>query len=169
MATRREPLRQQSGTERPSLSLSHSVGYQIRTTHRLLQRALQRRIEPHGVTLGMWYYLRVLWDHDGLTQRELSRRIGTMEPTTFGAVAIMEQHGLVFRVRNSADRRKINIFLTKKGRELESILLPSAIEVVRIATRSLSEREQEMFLSMLTAVQDELESEPDQGGDTLNE
>ena len=35
-----------------------SVGYQVRRTHRALQRFLQLKIEPHGVTLGMWYFLR---------------------------------------------------------------------------------------------------------------
>src|SRR5437870_665414 len=77
--------------------LDESVGYQVRTTHRLLQRMLQVSIEPYGVTLGMWYFLRALWEEDGLTQRELSRRIGTMEPTTLTAIQTMERSGLVKR------------------------------------------------------------------------
>src|SRR3954451_24656235 len=84
----------------PFLPLDRSVGYQIRQTHRLVQRALQARIGQHGVTLGMWYYLRVLWELDGLTRRELSRMVGTMEPTTLSALASMEKEGFVRRVRN---------------------------------------------------------------------
>ena len=94
--------------------LQESVGYQIRATHRLLQRYLQMKIEPYDVTLGMWYFLRALWNEDGLTQRELSNRIGTMEPTTLSAIQIMERRGLVTRVRRkqtggkstSASRRR---------------------------------------------------------------
>src|SRR5438270_2003283 len=97
--------------DRPSLPLARSVGYQIRATHRLVQRALQARIEPHGVSLGMWYYLRVLWDHDGMTQRELSRMVGQMEPTTLSAIAAMEKEGFVRRVRNAQDKRKMNVYL----------------------------------------------------------
>ena len=67
---------------RASLPLDGSVGYQVRLTHRLIQRELQSRIAPYGVQLGMWYLLRVLWEEDGLTQRQLSQRIGIMEPTT---------------------------------------------------------------------------------------
>ncbi|ASY46667.1 hypothetical protein CJD35_19390 (plasmid) [Sphingobium xenophagum] len=51
-------------------------------------------------------------DQDGLTQKELSDLVGTMEPTTLSAIASMEQRGIVARVRNAADKRKINIFLT---------------------------------------------------------
>ena len=38
------------------LPFAESIGYQIRATHRLLQRFLQVKIEPHGITLGMWYF-----------------------------------------------------------------------------------------------------------------
>ena len=79
------------------LPLADSLGYQIRTTHRLFQRALQLEIERSGVTLGMWYFLRVLWSEDGITQSELSQRVGTMEPTTLSAIRDMERNGLVRR------------------------------------------------------------------------
>ena len=100
--------------------LEASVGYQVRMVYRAMQRLLQSRIEPHGVTLGMWYYLRALWSEDGLTQSELSRRIGTMEPTTRGAIQAMERSTLVKRVRSKDDRRKVHIRLPKKGRDLSS-------------------------------------------------
>lgn len=159
MAVRRPSTVQRSIQDPPRLPLDGSVGYQIRATHRLVQRALQARIERYGVTLGMWYYLRALWDKDGLTQRELSRVIGTMEPTTLSAIASMEKEGFVHRVRNADDRRKINVFLTKKGKDLELQLLPLAIDVVHVATKSLSEREREMLLSMLFAMQRDLQTD----------
>jgi DNA-binding MarR family transcriptional regulator len=144
-------------TAGPSLlPLDRSVGYQIRTTHRLVQRALQMRIERHGVTLGMWYFLRVLWNEDGLTQSELSQRIGTMEPTTMSAIQAMEKSGFVDRLRNPGDRRKINVYLTKRGRDLERRLMPTALDVVQTATKDMTEREIEMFLALLGAIQENL-------------
>lgn len=142
---------------RADLPLEASVGYQIRMTHRALQRYLQAKIEPHGVTLGMWYFLRALWHEDGLTQRELSRRIGTMEPTTLTAIVAMEREGLVTRRRNEADRRKQNVFLTAKGRRLKAELVPLAVDVVSTATAGLSEREVALLLSFLSAIQRNLE------------
>ena len=139
------------------LPLARSVGYQVRMTHRALQRYLQIKIKPHGVTLGTWYFLRALWHEDGLTQRELSRRTGTREPTTMTAILAMEANGLVKRVRNDADRRKQNVFLTAKGQRLKSKLLPLAREVVNTATAGFPEREVESFLGFLSAVQRNLE------------
>lgn len=137
----------------PVLPLERSVGYQIRRTHRLVQRALQVRIEAHGVTLGMWYFLRALWDEDGLTQRELSTRVGTMEPTTMSAISLMEKSGFVERRRNEEDRRKINVYLTERGRAIERELLPAGVAVVDLATKSFTSRELEMFLGLLHQIQ----------------
>jgi DNA-binding MarR family transcriptional regulator len=142
-----------SARAKASLPIENSVGYQIRVAHRMLQRYRQQVVEPHGVTSGMWFFLRVLWDKDGLTQRELSRRVGTMEPTTLLALRAMEQKGLIRRVRNGGDRRKVNVYLTPKGRALEAKLLPLAKDVVNIAVAGFSPREVDSLLSMLKRIQ----------------
>lgn len=136
-----------------NLPLRSSVGYQVRLTHRAIQRLLQSRIELFGVQLGMWYLLRVLWSEDGLTQRELSRRVEIMEPTTLQTIAAMERSGLIKRVRNTSDRRKMNVFLTKKGRQLEGVLLPVAADVVNDVVRGFSEQEVEQLLGFLRSIQ----------------
>lgn len=137
----------------PDFSLELSLGYQVRSTHRALQRYLQTKIEPHGVTLGMWYFLRVLWQQDGVTQRDLSRHIGTMEPTTLNAIASMERSGLVRRKRDVVDRRRVLVYLTAKGHALRNELLPLANTAVRDAAESLSLREISMLLELLKEVQ----------------
>src|ERR1700761_833733 len=87
-----------SGDSPSELPFELSIGYQIRATHRALQRYLQMLIEPFGVTPGIWYFLRALWHENGLTQRELSDRTGTTEPTALIAIKYMETRGLVRRV-----------------------------------------------------------------------
>lgn len=114
-------------------NLSHAV----RDVHRSFSRALQSRIASHGVSMGQWFFLRALWEEDGLTQRELSQRVGMMEPTTVTALNTMEHKGLVERVRNVHDRRKVNIFLTARGRALKGVLLDCAGEVNDQAVRGI--------------------------------
>ena len=156
-------------TRTADLPFDNSIGYQIRITHRMVQRYLQSKIEPHGVTLGMWYFLRALWHEDGLTQRELSRRLGTMEPTTLTAIATMEKAGLVTRVRNETDRRKLNVFLTEKGHALKPLLLPLAVEVVHNATDGFSPAEVRQFLRFLGAIQQNVGRELAEGAPDADE
>jgi MarR family transcriptional regulator, organic hydroperoxide resistance regulator len=157
---------------RPSAKVSFpvetSVGYHIRVTHRMLQRYRQLLVGPYGVTSGMWYFLRVLWTEDGLTQRELSRRVGTMEPTTLVALRSMERDGLIRRVRNGGDRRKVNIYLTPKGRALEKDLLPLAIEVVDRAVGGFSPNEVRVLLNMLERIQANLAEVAAEGAEEIS-
>ena len=159
MTTRKQagsPARGRAAADEEDFPFAESVGYQIRATHRALQRFLQLKIEPHGVTLGMWYFLRALWYQDGLTQRELSNRVGTMEPTTLSAILNMEKKGLVRRVQNKKDRRKWHVHLTAKGRALKAELIPLAREVVDAAVQSLSRKEIKQLLEGLSEVQKNL-------------
>src|SRR6201991_811541 len=102
---------------------AESNGYLVRDAHRAFQRLLERRIAPHGVTRGQWYFLRVLWIEDGLSQRELSARVGMMEPTTVIALRSMEKAGLIRRVRSSEDKRVANVWLTAKAKRVREQML----------------------------------------------
>jgi DNA-binding MarR family transcriptional regulator len=126
-----------------------SVGYVVRDVHRAFSRSLQSKIAAHGVSMGQWFFLRALWDEDGLTQRELSQRVGMMEPTTVTALNSMERRGLVERVRNPHDRRKVNIYLTPKGRSLREVLLPCAAEVSDLATRGIEPADLALAIDLL--------------------
>src|SRR5215469_12144970 len=74
MTGRRKQAGGTARKRRVTYAAEQSVGHQIRWTHRALQRALEARIRPYGITLGMWYFLRVLWEEDGPNQRALSER-----------------------------------------------------------------------------------------------
>jgi MarR family transcriptional regulator, organic hydroperoxide resistance regulator len=104
-------------------SLGGSLGYLVRDANRAFQRLLERRIAPHGVTRGQWYFLRVLWEQDGLSQRELSTRVGMMEPTTVIALRGMEKSGLIRRARRTDDKRITRVHLTAKARRMRDRLL----------------------------------------------
>ncbi len=118
----------------PDDRMAHLVKDAMRAFH----RALQMRLAEHSVSLGHWPFLRVLWEADGLTQRELSRETGVMEPTTFAAMKAMERRGYVVRRQLADNRRNIHIFLTAEGRALKRKLVPLAEEVNRVALNGAS-------------------------------
>jgi len=116
------------------------LAHVIRDVARLQMRALQQRLASHGVSFGHWTFLRILWTHDGLTQKELSDLAGVMEPTTFSAVKAMEQMGLIERRQLAGNRKNMHVFLTPAGWALERRLVPLAEEVNEISVRGLPER-----------------------------
>src|SRR6202167_690336 len=122
-----------------------SSGYLVRDAHRAFQRLLERRIAPYGVSRGQWYFLRVLWTNDGLSQRELSARVGMMEPTTVIALRSMERSGLIHRVRSADDRRKVEVWLTAKAKRLRNELLTVARSITDEAEAGIAPRDLASF------------------------
>ncbi len=133
-----------------------SIGYLIRDCYRIFWRSLEARLARHEVRGGQWFFLRELWEEDGLNQRELSKRVGMMEPTTVVAIRGMVEAGLVRRANDKTDRRKVNIHLTAKGRRLRARLLPYAVEVNEIATKGLSKSEVRTFRRLINRMKQNL-------------
>ena len=109
------------------------LAHLIKDAARALVRSLSVRLADHQVSFGHWSFLRILWEGDGITQRELSEQAGVMEPTTFTALKAMERLGYVDRRQVGKDRKKVYVFLTAKGRALKDKLVPIAEDVNRIA------------------------------------
>ena len=59
-----------------------SVAYLLRNSYRVFARALQEKIQAEGIPIGSWPFLRHLWREDGITQSELTKAVGFMQPNT---------------------------------------------------------------------------------------
>ena len=139
----------------------NSIGYLTRIAFRAFSRALEVRTSPHGVSSGQWRFLRVLWREDGLTQRELSRRVGMREPTTVIALKSLERSGFVVRRKSDEDRRKVHVFLTPEAKALHPVLMPAVAEVNAVALAGLSDAEIAILRKALTQVGRNLASDDD--------
>ena len=114
------------------------MAHLIRDTERAFRRALQARLAVHGVPFGQWSFLRILWEADGLTQKELSARAGVMEPTTFTAMKAMEALGYVTRKQLPTNKKNVYVYLTDTGRALKKQLVPLAEDTNHISTRNVA-------------------------------
>ncbi len=137
-----------------------SAGYLVRDAHRAFQRLLEKRIARHGITRGQWYFLRVLWTEDGLSQRELSARVGMMEPTTVIALRSMEKAGLISRARTADDKRRAQVWLTPKAKRVRARMLGLARGINEEACAGLKSEELDAFrrtITQMTANLDRIE------------
>lgn len=117
------------------------LAHLVREARRGLARVPQNRLAEHGIAFGHWTFLRILWQRDSLTQRQLSELAGVMEPTTFSALQAMERLGYVRRERRPDNRKNVYVVLTAAGRELEQTLVPIALEINEAAVASISAQE----------------------------
>lgn len=129
------------------------MAHLVRDAERAFRRALQLRLAAHGVPFGQWAFLRILWEADGLTQKELSQRAGVMEPTTFTAMRVMETLGYITRVQIPTNKKNVYVHLTNAGRALKKKLVPLAEETNKISVEGLTPGEvavaRKVLLTML--------------------
>src|SRR4051812_45713228 len=111
------------------------LAHLVKDGTRALVRGLSMRLAEHGVSFGHWTFLRILWEGDGLTQRELSEQAGVMEPTTFSALKAMQRLGRITRRQRGDDRKKGYGRLPPKGRRLKRRLVPLGRGGKRVAGR----------------------------------
>lgn len=129
----------------------------MREAARAFVRELTARLAAHGVPFGHWAFLRILWQRDGLTQRELSEMAGVMEPTTYAALKAMEEAGHIERRRMPENRKNVYVFLTPQGRALKKKLVPLAEDVNKVATRGVKADQLATTRAVLLAMLDNLE------------
>jgi DNA-binding MarR family transcriptional regulator len=137
----------------------NSIGYLTRVAFRSFSRLMEQRTLRHGVSAGQWRFLRQLWINDGITQRELSEKVGLREPTTVIAIRSLEKAGFVTRKKSQVDRRKIHIHLTKEAKRLEHVLNPCVAEVQDMATQGMSDAEIKQLQALLKMTIDNLAEE----------
>ena len=135
------------------------IGKRLRLAHMAFSRALRLELAKHDVTFGQFVHLEQLWNEDGLTQTELSRRIGIESASSTSILEQLEQHGLIDRPRNGRDRRKVNVHLTEKGAALQPALFGAAKKVNRIAQSELTPDEVVALISILNRMTESIAAE----------
>lgn len=131
------------------LNRHDSFGYLTNYLARLFSRALDERLASHGVAVGQFAILLLLWEEDGLTQAELGRRAAVEQPTIANTLIRMERDGLIQRQPDPADRRRAFISLTDHARKLEGPLTDAAQAVLAQAVIGVSPADQAVLLAGL--------------------
>jgi DNA-binding MarR family transcriptional regulator len=138
---------------------SDSVAYLLRNSYRVFARALQERIQAERIPIGSWPFLRHLWQQDGITQKELTKAVGLMQPNTNAALKQLVRRGWVKQKPDGDDKRKIRIYLTPKGRQLFYRAFPLALQAREQALADFSEDEIAALRSFLKRITKNLDAE----------
>jgi MarR family transcriptional regulator, organic hydroperoxide resistance regulator len=133
---------------------SDSIGLLMRIALFGLRASFKAQLAKHRVPWSVWYYLRVLWEHDGISQRELTERVGVMQPNTVSALQTMVKAGWV-TIARGADRRCTIVSLSQKGRRLMQRMLPDVRNTVRpTLLKDFTDREEAELRRLLNKVCD---------------
>lgn len=124
--------------------------------HFLLGKALQRvnqtsksKLSPYGVTPVQFALLRLMWKRDGQFGYALAEKLLLDSATITGILDRLEQNGFIERRVDPRDRRNKLVFLTDKGRSLETPLCKKMEEMNKEVMADFDGEEIQRFKKVL--------------------
>ena len=145
--------------EEPSAAAEFPVSWRIfalARSHRALAAQLMSDLSLYP---GQELILMQLWDRDGRSQKELGEMQRLDHSTINKSVRRLESAGLVRREPSPKDGRVTLVFLTEKGRELETATKAAWAELERRTVAGLSEAEQRRFRELALKILPNVESD----------
>lgn len=112
-----------------ALLLDNQLCFALYSASLAMTKLYKPLLENLGLTYPQYLVMLVLWERDGLMVSELGERLFLDSGTLTPLLKRLEASGLIARIRDVNDERKVHISLTQAGRTLkaEATQIPACI------------------------------------------
>lgn len=101
------------------LLLDNQLCFALYSTSLAMTRVYKPLLDALGLTYPQYLAMLVLWEKDGLMVSELGERLYLDSGTLTPLLKRLESSGLIARIRDVQDERRVHITLTAEGRKLK--------------------------------------------------
>lgn len=100
------------------LLLENQLCFALHSTSLLMTKVYKPFLNALGLTYPQYLAMLVLWESDGITVGEMSKRLLTDSGSLTPLLKRLEADGLLTRVRRQADERVVELHLTEAGQAM---------------------------------------------------
>jgi DNA-binding MarR family transcriptional regulator len=115
--TRRQPPTRSSADD--WLKLDRQLCFALYASSLAMTKLYKPLLAPLGLTYPQYLVMLVLWENDGLSVSTLGQRLSLDSGTLTPLLKRLEAGDLIERRRAQDDERRVDIFLTRAGRQLK--------------------------------------------------
>ena len=115
---------------------------------------------PADITYPQWTILMLLYGDMARTSADMARQMCHDAGAMTRLVDQLEKRGLLSRVRDTADRRVVNLLLTAEGRTLADSLKSRVVDFLNVALSDFSKDELATWLKLTTRMIGLIEARP---------
>ena len=102
------------------LTLDHQLCFALYAASLAMTKLYKPLLEPLGLTYPQYLVMLVLWETDGVTVSQLGERLALDSGTLTPLLKRLETSGMVQRLRDAADERRVLLQLSPAGRALKT-------------------------------------------------
>jgi DNA-binding MarR family transcriptional regulator len=106
------------------LALDHQLCFALYAASLAMTKVYKPLLEPLGLTYPQYLVMLALWERDGVAVSQLGERLALDSGTLTPLLKRLEAAGLVQRLRDSADERRVLLQLTAAGKALKARARP---------------------------------------------
>ena len=118
------------GDGKRALPLEDQLCFALYAATNAITRSYRPRLEAHGLTYSQYLVMLALWQEGSMTPGQIARRLRLGANAMPPILRQLEANGLIARAVDQADRRRVTIALTERGRRIEQAASIAQEEVV---------------------------------------
>jgi DNA-binding MarR family transcriptional regulator len=101
-----------------SLNLEDQLCFAVYSAEHAFSRAYKPLLDPLGITYPQYLVLLVLWAEDNRTVNSIGKALFLESSTLTPLLKRLQTQGLITRVRDTSDERRVRVKLTPAGKKL---------------------------------------------------
>ncbi len=112
------------------ICLENQICFPLYACAKEVVRQYRKPLEELGLTYTQYLVMMVLWQHGGMTEGELGKKLCLNSGTLAPLLKRLEKQGLVNRIRPENNERKLFLSLTERGQILreKALAVPAAMQ-----------------------------------------
>lgn len=132
--------------------IANWIGFWLKKNYRAICNYLDNELEKYDLTNSQLGVLLLLWETDGVSQKEVQQALGIKPASLTNLIKGLEGKGLIKRIMDPVDSRVNRIYLTEKGKSLEEPCMPIVDLGEQMVKKGFSPEEAVLLRSWLQRV-----------------
>jgi DNA-binding MarR family transcriptional regulator len=136
-------------TSRALQSMYQRPGFLLKRCHQVAMAIFLEECQEHTITQSQYGCLRALQEYPGVDQIALGRLVGLDRSTAGLVIKALSDRGLIERVINRADKRRMRLKMSAEGERLLRAIAPAAARAQKRVLKGLPQKSRKALLDML--------------------
>jgi DNA-binding MarR family transcriptional regulator len=141
---------------------TETIDSKLKTAWQIISRMYNAEAVKHDITIAIGHFLLNVDSQQGAFASDIAPRLGTEDTSLSRLIASLEQTGLIERMADKTDKRRIKILLTEKGRQKKEVSKTVVRNFNRLAKERIGKEKIETFLATLDEITNLAKEQHDQ-------
>jgi len=131
---------------------TETIDSKLKTAWQIISRMYNAEAIKHDITIAIGHFLLNVDSQQGAFATDIAPRLGTEDTSLSRLIASLEQTGLIERLGDKTDKRRMRILLTEKGKQKKEVSKNVVRNFNRLARERIGKDKIDTFLATLDEI-----------------